>query len=114
MFSIGILGFIVWSQLSLLFSILKIILDFLVVALFFCEEKVINFTNCRQIFIFIDTFICKILISKIQAARKFRFNIKEFYSSSETKRETSFNFSLFLDKYYKNTGKIAPDFHWLI
>ena len=114
MFSIGILGFIVWSHLSLLFLILKIILDLLVVALFFCEEKVINFANCRQIFIFIDTLICKILVRKFQAARNIWFSIKEFNSSSETIRETSFNFSLFSDKYYKVTGKIAPDFNWLI
>ena len=49
MFSIGILGFIVWSQFSLLFLLLKIILDLLVVALLFCEEKVKIFAYCRQI-----------------------------------------------------------------
>lgn len=114
MFSIGILGFIVWSLFSLLFLIIKIILELLVVALFFCEEKVINFANCRQILIFIDTLICKNLVSKIQAARNIWLSIKEFYSSSETNRETSFNFTLFSDKYYKHTGKIAPDFNWLI
>ena len=114
MFSIGILGFIVWSHLSLLFTILKIILDLWVVALFFCEEKVINFANWRQIWIIIDTLICKILVSKIKAARNIWLNKKYLSSSSETKRETSFKFSLFLDKYYNKTGKEAPDFYWLI
>jgi hypothetical protein len=116
MFSIGILGFIVWSHLSLLFSILilKINLYLLVVALFFCEEKVKNFANCRQILIIIDTLICKNLVINIKAARNIWFSKKSFYSSSETKRETSFNLSLFVEKYYKETGKEAPDLNWLI
>jgi hypothetical protein len=114
MFSIGILGFIVWSHFSLLFLVIKIILEILVVALLFCEKKVTNFANCRQIRMLIDTFICKISISNNQAAGN--MILKEFVSSSETTRETSlsFNFSLFSEKYYKDIGKVAPDYNWLV
>jgi hypothetical protein len=111
MFSIGILGFIVWSQFYLLVLIIKIILELLVVALLFCEEKVINFAYCRQILIFIETFCCKNSIRKNQAAGN--MILKNFFSS-ETKRETSFNFTLFYEKYLKYIGIEAPDFNLLV
>jgi hypothetical protein len=119
MFSIGILGFIVWSHfffalgIFLIFLIIKILSlgEILVVALLFCEEKVKIFANCRQFFMFIDTLneSSKNLIRKNQAARN--INVTNFISSSETKRETSFNFTLFSEKYYKDTGKVAPDYN---
>ena len=109
MFSIGILGFIVWSQFSFalgIFLIIKIFLEFLVVALLFCEEKVKIFANCRQFLMFIDTLneSSKNLIRKNQAARN--INVKKFISSSETKRETSFNFNLL-----KNIFKIPENIY---
>jgi hypothetical protein len=114
MFSIGILGFIVWSHYFAvrIFLIIKIILELLVVALLFCEEKVINIANCRQFLMFIDTLSCNNLRNKNQAARN--INTLEFMLSSETKRETSFNVILFSEIYSKETGKLAPDYNWLI
>ena len=47
-----------------------------------------------------------------QAARKLK--IQNVRLSSETKRETSFNFPLFSEQYFKNTGKEAPDCNWLV
>ena len=79
MFSIGILGFIVWSQ----FSLQKIVL----VALLGCEAQVINIVvSCKYLLLLI-TFHSQNIISLFLAAGNIIFNL---ISSSEIKRNTSF------------------------
>lgn len=84
MFSIGILGFLVWSQPSTHMT-----------ALFHCEVEVINPAVCWNDYILISTFGCKNLISTIQSAGNRYYSMT---SSSETVRGTSYqqNFSSFI------------------
>ncbi len=70
--SIGILGFIVWSQYA--------------VALHYCEVMVINFAICWNGLVLIGTFCCKNLISFTQSAGN-RGTVQSLTSSSETTRE---------------------------
>lgn len=72
MFSIGILGFLVWSLLSM--------------ALLYCEIEVINFAICWNSCLLLGTFYSKNLSGYTQSAGNLKFN----KSSSETTREISF------------------------
>ena len=89
MFSIGILGFLVWS----LFSSFYINKE--VVALSYCDVGVINFAVCWNSFMQYSTLSSKNLYSYTQSAGN-HSNFK--MSSSETTRETSqthnFSYSL--------------------
>lgn len=93
MFSIGILGFIVWSHL---------------VALLYCEVEVINIAICWNSFKLVNTFYSKNFTSYTQSAGN--LNI---LSSSETKRDKSFNFYLFNSE-RKSLGLKPINFNWLI
>jgi hypothetical protein len=95
MMSIGILGFIVWSQ-WLAFPI--------------SDFRVTNFAICWNSLVLISTFYSKNLISYTQSAGNLNYIINNIIdkSSSETTRETSFNFS----KFRKNYNKNIPD-NWL-
>lgn len=78
MFSIGILGFLVWSLLSM--------------ALLYCEIEVINFAICWNSLSLLGTFYSQNLSGYTQSAGNLKFN----KSSSETTREISFfNFDSF-------------------
>jgi len=101
MLSIGVLGFIVWShRLAFLIS----------------NYKVINFAICWNSLVFISTFISKNLISYAQSAGNLNsinnIDYRIDKSTSETTRETSFNFCNLknISKYYRNN--ISDD--WLI
>lgn len=95
MFSIGILGFLVWSLLSM--------------ALLYCEIEVINFAICWNSLSLLGTFYSKNLSGYTQSAGNLKFN----KSSSETTREISFfNFDSFHNVYSSLTNKkISND--WL-
>jgi hypothetical protein len=84
MFSIGILGFLVWSQIM--------------VALSYCKIRVRNFAVCRDSSTLLCTFYSKNLSNYTQSAGNPKFNNA---SSSETKREASskYNFSAFRNLY---------------
>jgi hypothetical protein len=86
MFSIGILGFIVWSQ----FSLQK---KFVLVALLGCETQVINIViSCNCLLLLITFYSQNISIIFLAAGNI----ISSLMSSSEIKRDTSFfNFTLF-------------------
>ena len=87
MFSIGILGFLFWSQ-WLAFPI--------------GDYEVINFAICLKSLVSISTFNSKNLIDYAQSAGNLSFNNnKADKSPSETTRETSFNY----DHYRKLSGK---------
>jgi hypothetical protein len=93
MFSIGILGFIVWSWLGLSY----------------CEVGVINHAICWNGFRLLGTFYSKNLSSYTQSAGN-----RNYTSSSETTRVTScFNFDTFRALYSKlgYTNSISND--WL-
>ncbi len=96
--SIGILGFIVWSQY--------------VVALHYCEVMVINFAICWNGLVLIGTFCCKNLISFTQSAGN-RGTVQSLTSSSETTRETSFDFTVFNNHYWQQTSRPPLDTNWL-
>jgi hypothetical protein len=83
MFSIGILGFLVWSQSSIQ-----------MMALFNCEVEVTNFAICWNDSMLLGTFSCKNLSSYIQSAGNRSYCNT---SSSETAREASYqhNFTSF-------------------
>jgi hypothetical protein len=95
MFSIGILGFLVWSLLSM--------------ALLYCEIEGINFAICWNSLLLLGTFYSKNLSGYTQSAGNLKFN----KSSSETTREISFfNFDSFHNVYSSLTNKkISND--WL-
>ncbi len=78
MFSIGILGFIVWSYL---------------VGLLHCEMEVINIAVCWNSLVLTSTLNSKNLVSYTQSAGN--LNTKCLTGSSETKRDTSRKFELF-------------------
>jgi hypothetical protein len=78
MFSIGILGFLVWSHM---------------VALLHCEVKVINLAVCWNSLVLTSTFNSKNLVSYTQSAGN--LYTKGLKSSSETTCETSRNLETF-------------------
>ena len=92
MFSIGILGFIVWSHL---------------VALLYCEVEGINLAICWNNFMLVNTLYSNNFTSYTQSAGN--LNV---LSSSETTREKSFNFDLFNSE-RKSLGLKPIDFNWL-
>jgi hypothetical protein len=106
MFSIGILGFLVWSFFKLIFNSLEYLprlVDMLIwledsflVALLYCEIKIINIAVCWYCLVLISTFQLKTgknLISLTQSAGN--LYTKSLKSSSEITRDTSFDFTLF-------------------
>lgn len=103
MMSIGILGFVVWSQ---------------EMAFLMSNYEVINFAICWNSLVLISTFYSKNLISFAQSARNLSFipfslkDIKADKSPSETTRETSFNFNEFRKILGKNSDEISDN--WLI
>ena len=124
MFSIGILGFLVWSLFSyspncnvLLGKGLWLLLEYLVleytVALPYCEVGVINIAICWNSLVLIGTFSCKNSISYTQSAGNPYTQIKCLTRSSETTRDTSFNFNAFNDAYSFTFGRPAPQYNWL-
>jgi hypothetical protein len=106
MCSIGILGFVVWSQW----------LAFLI-----GDYEVINFAICWNSLVSISTFNSENLIGYAQSAGNLSFmssillvknyHIKADKSPSETTRETSFNFDDYRKISGKNTDEISND--WL-
>lgn len=94
--SIGILGFIVWSCMALLY----------------CEVGVINFAICWNGLVLIGTFSRKNPISFTQSAGN-RGILRSLTSSSETTRKTSFDFTVFNDHYMRQTGRPPLDVNWL-
>lgn len=93
MMSIGVLGFVVWSQMM---------------AFFTRESMVINFAICWNSLVYISTFTCKNFIWYAQSAGNLsiffcpltmRRGIRYYShkSSSETTRETCFNFDTYRD-----------------
>lgn len=76
MMSIGVLGFVVWSQW---------------LAFPFSDLRVINFAICWNSLVLLGTFYSENLNSYAQSAG----NLPSTKSSSETTRETSFNFNAF-------------------
>lgn len=123
MFSIGILGFLVWSLFQIIFNslehlprlvdILIWLEDSFLVALLYCEIKIINNAVCWNCLVLISTFQPKAgknLISLTQSAGN--LYTKSLKSSSEIKRDTSFDFTLF-KIFYSRINQTAPDFNWL-
>lgn len=91
MFSIGILGFLVWSQL---------------VGLLHCEMEVINIAVCWNSLVLTSTFNSKNLVSYTQSAGN--LYTKCLKGSSETTRDTSRSFELF----NKHSNKLISN-EWL-
>ena len=101
MFSIGILGFLVWSFFFSLFEEM--------VALSYREVGVINLAICWNSLTLLGTFSCKNLSSYTQSAGNRNFSINT--STSETICETTCqNFSGFHALYAKlGFSKTIPD-----
>lgn len=125
MFSIGILGFLVWSFFLSFYFENKFYLGFLalqalsfillyninwkiLVALLYCEVKVINFAICWNSLTLLSTFYSKNLSSYTQSAGNLYTKYISLRSSSETTRETSFDFTLF-----QNMSKTTASNEWL-
>lgn len=103
MMSIGVLGFVVWSQL---------------VALFYCEIEVINFAICGNSLVLSGTFYSKNSVSYTQSARNRFPNLVckrlNSTSSSETICEKSFNFEEFFELYNNIIGPVKSiSVNWL-
>ena len=106
MMSIGVLGFVVWSQW----------LAFLI-----GNYEVINFAVCWENLVSVNTFNSKNFIDYVQSAGNLSFiflsifivkyYIKSEKSSSETTRETSFDFKAYRKISGNNFNKISDD--WL-
>jgi len=132
MFSIGILGFLVWSFFQIIFNSLEYLPrlvnmliwleDSFLVALLYCEIKVINIAVCWNCLVLISTFQPKAgknLISLTQSAGN--LYTKSLKSSSEITRETSFDFTLFKIFYSRinqqhralDLATATPEFNWL-
>lgn len=101
--SIGILGFIVWSWVTM-------------ASLYSDIESIINFAICWNSLVLISTLYGKNLISYTQSADNLSlYSLKDNKQSvSETTRETSFNFSTFRVYYntlFKNKNDLCDE--WL-
>jgi hypothetical protein len=125
MFSIGILGFIVWSSL---FSYTTVFLiesydtsEHVKVALPYCEIGVINFAVCWNSLMFLGTSLSKNPISYTRSAGNHYISTNTLNSpnvrSSETKRKTSsFTSEGFIPfrTFFSELGYIeCPDNNWL-
>src|SRR5271163_4945297 len=131
MFSIGILGFLVWSHFSFSFfanlgeakanfdsttlayieeNSLKYLEIRNMVALPYCEVGVINFAVCWNSLVLIGTFSCKNSLSYTQSAGNLYSarTSRTLKSPSETTRKTSFDFTLF-----QNISKTTITHDWL-
>ena len=107
MFSIGTLGFIVWSQM---------------VALLYCEVKVINLAICFNSSTLVDTKILALTVFRpLQHNTKISNNSTSFTQlagnrylsgTSETTRKKSFNFEVF-NNFRKLSGLKPLDYNWL-
>jgi hypothetical protein len=123
MFSIGILGFLVWSFFQIIFhsleSLPRYLLpvvdmliwleDYFLVALLYCEIKIINIAVCWNCLVLISTFQPKAgknLISLTQSAGN--LYTKSLKSSSEITRDTSFDFTLFKIFYSRINQQHSP------
>jgi hypothetical protein len=95
---------------------------FFLVALLYCEIKIINIAVCWNCLVLISTFQLKAgknLISFTQSAGN--LYTKSLKSSSEITRDTSFDFTLFnlffsgiiLQHPYLSKAAATPDFNWL-
>jgi len=115
MLSIGVLGFIVWS--------------YIMMALPYCEVRVINHAVCWNSFMLVGTFysknptsskelynFLKIKSSYTQSAGNRVLNVYKLYSTSasETTRVKSFNFDKFNSIYKNKFGDKKIDQNWLI
>lgn len=102
MLSIGILGFIVWSQVKMASPYSDI-------------RNIINFAICWNSLVLISTLQGKNLISYTQSADNLSLYLKEDKQSvSETTRETPFNFSPFrayFNTLFKNSDHLTNE--WL-
>ena len=106
MFSIGILGFLVWS---LIFPLLQ---REELVALSYREEGVINLAVCWNSLTLLGTFSCKNLSSYTQSAGNRNFSINT--STSETICEISCqNFNTFFKLYSELGFTSSISEHWL-
>lgn len=113
--SIGILGFIVWSFFTEYYLLVEYLDNCYVVALPYCEVRVINIAVCWNSLVLIDTFNGKNLISYTQSAgNRYTSSDRSLMSSSETTRNTSFNITQFYDHYKNNHNLLVPDYNWLI
>ncbi len=98
MFSIGVLGFIVWSQL---------------VGLLFCEEGLINSTVGWKDFTLLNTFYSSDVNNMVQSAGNFSMMFFIVKGSSETIRGGSFDlFRRAYEKFYKLKFEGSDD--WLL
>lgn len=111
MLSIGVLGFIVWSFFPPSSFFIGLFERDYIVALLYCKIEGTNLAMCWDSLVFIGTFSCKNPISYTQSAGN--LYTKSLKSSSETTRETSFNFDLFNKHFSEQTGRAALNDHWL-
>lgn len=109
MFSIGILGFLVWS----LFIIFNLDLDLKKMVALLCRKtEVINFAQCCNSLMLLGTFNCKNLNSYTQSAGNRQ--LTNSTSSSEIMCETSYqNFSAFHALFVKLGFKNSISDKWL-
>ena len=122
MFSIGILGFIVWSSLfSYTVFLIESYEEHVKVALPYCEVGVINFAICWNSLVFLGTSLSKNPISYTQSAGNHYISSTSInsanVSSSETTRKTSSftleGFKPFQIFFFKLGYKECPDNNWL-
>ena len=117
MFSIGVLGFIVWSQINHLWLVSAEAKQS-VVALLFCEEKVINSTVGWKDFMLLNTFYSLDVNNLVQSAGNFVVTSLALTTSlnrgsSETIRGGSFNlFRETYEFYYNKNFEGSND--WLL
>ncbi len=111
--SIGILGFIVWSFYKNHQLVNFDFFDRTMVDLPYCEVRVTNIAVCWNSLVLIGTFRCKNSISYTRSAGNPYISKRNLKSSSETTRDTSFNFTRFNNHYTSHYGRPTPDFNWL-
>jgi len=111
--SIGILGFIVWSFLTEYYLLVKHLDNHYVVALPYCEVRVINIAICWNSLVLFGTFKGKNPNSYTQSAGNPNASNRSLTSSSETTRDTSFKFDKFFDLYVNKYQRPAPSYNWL-
>ena len=113
MFSIGVLGFIVWSQAQ----IAHLWFRHEVVALLFCEETVINSTVGWKDYTLLNTFYSLNVNNMVPSAGNFTVMslVLNGRGSSETIRGGSFSFGLFREAYeFFNKKNFEGSDNWLL